>query len=377
MFDRVNFDEGLELFKHAPLEELKQHAISIRNAKNPPNRVTFVLDTNPNYTNICNADCSFCAFYRHEGAKDAYEKSIDEVMEHLNFARKAGVTTVLLQGGLNDNLKLDYYVGIIEKAKSEYPDIHLHSFTAPEIWNCARVSGISIREVLQALWNAGQRTLPGGGAEIVSENIRLKISPKKMEPNSWIDVHTTAHEIGYRTTATMMYGHVEEPEDILTHLDSIRQAQDKIPGFTAFIPWSYKRDRTSLRRTVKHWAGVDSYFRILAFARIYLDNFDHIGASWFGEGKETGIKALHYGADDFGGTILEENVHRATGFINKTDHQGMLDMIRKAGFEPAQRNTFYHILRTYEGVDQVFIPELGKVQEEDRVAILSTTGAAK
>ncbi len=371
-FDRISFQEGQDLFTHAPLEELQKRAIAIRNAKNPPNRVTFVLDTNPNYTNICNADCSFCAFYRHPGAKDAYEKSIDEVMKHLEFARRAGITTVLLQGGLNDNLKLDYYVEIVQRTRLEYPDIHPHFFTAPELWNCARVSNVSVREVLQALWDAGQRTIPGGGAEIVSERVRLAISPKKMTPGAWMELHQTAHEIGFKTTATMMYGHVEEPEDIVLHLDTLRQAQDKIPGFVAFVPWSYKRDRTALRRTVKHWAGIDAYFRILAFSRIYLDNFDHIQASWFGEGKETGIKALHYGADDFGGTILEENVHRATGFINKTDHQGMLDMIRAAGFEPVQRRSaLYDIIRTYEGIDKVEMPEAGRVQEEDRVAILS------
>ncbi len=367
---RISFEEGVELFTHASLEELQQRAVEIRNAKNPPKRVTFVLDSNPNYTNVCNADCTFCAFYRHEEAKDAYLKDVEGVMKHLQFAREAGLTTVLLQGGLNPKLKLDYYVALVRAARERYPDIYPHFFTAPEIWTCAKASGISMREVLEALWNAGQRTIPGGGAEIVSERVRSVISPKKMEPGAWMDMHHTAHQIGFRTTATMMYGHVEEAVDIVEHLDTLRRAQDIIPGFTAFIPWSYKRDRTALRRTVKNWAGKDAYFRILAFSRIYLDNFDHVQASWFGEGKETGIQALHYGADDFGGTITEENVHRATGFINKTDHQGMLDMIRAAGYEPAQRNPLYEILRTYEGVATVDVPDSQKAQEEDCVAIL-------
>ncbi len=367
---RLTFEEGLELFITAPLVDLQTRAVEIRNAKNPPNRVTFVLDSNPNYTNICNADCSFCAFYRHESAKDAYQKNVDEVMQHLEFARQAGLTTVLLQGGLNPKLTLDYYVALVRAARKRYPEIYPHFFTAPEIWTCAKASGISIREVLQALWDAGQRTLPGGGAEIVAERVRLAISPKKMAPGAWIDIHQTAHQIGFKTTATMMYGHVEEPKDIVQHLETIRQAQDNSTGFTAFIPWSYKRDRTALRRTVKNWAGKDAYFRILAFSRIYLDNFDHIQASWFGEGKQTGIEALHYGADDFGGTITEENVHRATGFINKSDHQGMLDMIRAAGYEPAQRNPLYDILRTYEGIATVDMPLSQQVREEDKVAIL-------
>lgn len=377
MSARISFEEGLELFQHASLESLRERAQAIRVEKNPPKRVTFVLDSNPNYTNICNADCSFCAFYRHAGAKDAYEKTIAQTMEHLEFARKAGLTTVLLQGGLNDRLKMDYYVGLVKAAVAQYPDIYPHFFSAPELWNCARVSGVSVETLLQALWDAGQRSIPGGGAEILSEKVRSEISPKKMEPGAWMALHRAAHRIGFRTTATMMYGHVEEAEDILIHLDTLRRAQDELPGFTAFIPWSYKRGRTALRRTVTNWAGKGAYLRILAFARIYLDNFSHIQASWFGEGKETGVEALHYGADDFGGIMVEENVHRATGFINKTDHQAMLDMIRQAGFEPAQRDPLYRILRTYEGVQSVDVPEAQRPKEADRVdELFSPSGVA-
>lgn len=370
---RITYEEGLELFKNGSLEELKARAQNIRNQKNPPKRVTFVLDSNPNYTNVCNIDCNFCAFFRHKSAKDAYTKSVDEVMLHLERAQEAGLTTVLLQGGVNDDLKIDYYVSLIKTAREQYPNIHPHFFSAVEIWNCARVSNLSIREVLQQLWDAGQRTLPGGGAEILSEKIRLQISPKKIGPDGWMNVHHTAHQIGYRTTATMMYGHLEEPEDIVEHLEILRQHQDKIPGFTSFIPWSYKRDKTALRRKVKHWAGKEAYFRMLAFSRIYLDNFDHIGASWFSEGKEIGKESLHYGADDFGGTIMEENVHRATDWINKADHNDMVQMIRQAGFEPAQRNTFHQILKTYEGIDVVDVPEAQRVKEKDRFPIYTHT----
>ena len=369
---RLSQEEGLELFKNGSLEELKERAKVVRSLKNPGNRVSFVLDSNPNYTNVCNADCSFCAFYRKPSAKDVYTKTVDQVMEHLETARKAGLSTVLLQGGLSDELHLNYYVDLVKTARARYPDIHPHFFSAPEIWNVAKVSRITIREVLEALWEAGLRTIPGGGAEILSERVRLAISPKKMAPGAWIEIHKTAHEIGFRTTATMMYGHVEEAEDILIHLETLREAQDKIPGFTAFIPWSYKRDRTLLRRTVKNWAGKDAYFRILAIARIYLDNFDHIGASWFGEGKKTGVEALAYGADDFGGILVEENVHRAANFINKVDHNGILQMIREAGFEPVQRDTFYNILSTYEDVDFAPVPDAQKVKEEDWTPILNS-----
>lgn len=367
MGKRISFEEGVDIFKHSSLESLQELACAIRYEKNPSQHVTFVLDSNPNYTNVCHIDCSFCAFYRHKGAKDAYTKSCEEVMKHLELARNAGLTTVLLQGGVNDELTIDYYVDLVKTARARYPDIHPHFFSAVELANCARVSNLSVRAVLERLWDAGLRTIPGGGAEILSEKVRLHISPKKMEPNGWIQFHHTAHQLGFKTTATMMYGHVEEPEDIVTHLDTLRKYQDMIPGFTCFIPWSYKRERTALRRSVKQWAGKDAYFRILAFARIYLDNFAHIGASWYGEGKEIGCKALHYGADDFGGIIMEENVHRATGWVNRADHNTMLQMIRSAGFEPAQRDTFYNILRTYEGIDTVDVPDLQKVREPDNL----------
>ena len=367
MSKRVTKSEGIELLKETPLIELKERAHAMRMIRNPSNHVTFVLDSNPNYTNVCNVDCKFCAFYRHKNAKDAYTKTVDQVLGHMKLAREAGLNTVLLQGGVNIELPLSYYTTLVKRCREEYPDIHPHFFSAVELWQVAKTEKISIEEVLQALWDAGQRTIPGGGAEILSERVRLEISPKKIAKDGWITVHKAAHKIGFRTTATMMYGHIETPEDIIEHFETIRQAQDQIPGFTSFIPWSYKRDRTALRRTVKHWAGKDAYFRILATARLYLDNFDHIGASWFGEGKEIGIESLSYGADDFGGTIMEENVHRATEWINKTDHNGMLKMIRAAGFEPAQRDTFHQVVRTYEGIEAVFVPPAGRVQESDQM----------
>lgn len=372
MTDRISYEEGLDLFCNASLEELKERAQAIRFEKNPEPRVTFILDSNPNYTNVCQIDCSFCAFFRHKGAKDAYLKTVDEVMEDIARAERAGCKAVLLQGGVHPDLPIDYYVDLVRSCRARFPSIQPHFFSAVEIWNCAKVSKMTVRQVLQALWDAGQRTLPGGGAEILSERVRQIVSPKKIYEDGWIEVHSTAHEIGYKTTATMMYGHVEEPRDVLEHLTALRNAQDKIPGFTAFIPWSYKRDRTALRRTVKHWAGRDAYLRMIAFARIYLDNFDHIQGSWFGEGKEIGVESLHCGADDFGSLLLDENVHAATGFINHTDLNGILSMIRGAGFVPAERDYLYQILATYDGVEKVEIPDEQKVQQEDRTTILTS-----
>lgn len=358
MRTRITYEEGLKLFKEAPLEELKKTANQFRFEKNPKKEVTFVLDSNPNYTNVCNADCSFCAFYRKPSAKDAYTKTIEEVLKHFQIAREAGLTTVLLQGGLNDDLKIDYFEALVKAIKNHYPDIYPHLFSAPEIWNIARVSEISIEETLKRLWDVGLRSIPGGGAEIISEKVRLSISPKKMEPGAWIDVHKKAHALGYKTTATMMYGHVEEPEDVLTHLEEIRSLQDLYGGFTAFIPWSYKRDRTALRRRVDSWAGDAAYLRMIAFSTLYLDNFPHIQASWFSEGKEIGMEALHAGADDFGGIVFEENVHKATGFVHKANHNDVLNMIREAGFEPVQRSMLYQPLRRYAPSELVDLPQI-------------------
>jgi len=367
---RQTFQEGLDLLQNAPLESLQKQAELIRFQKHPDRAVTFVLDSNPNYTNICNIDCNFCAFYRKKSAKDAYWKTPEEVEEHFRFARRAGIKTVLLQGGVHEGITIDYLVSLVRLCIEKYPDIHPHFFSAVEIWNAAKVSNISVREALERLYDAGQRTIPGGGAEILSESIRLKISPKKIGENGWLNLHREAHKVGFKTTATMMYGHIEEPQDVIAHLESIRQVQDETGGFSAFVPWSYKRTNTALRRKVSTWAGDDAYFRILAFARIYLDNFPTIASSWFSEGKEIGIQSLQYGADDFGGTILEENVHRATDFINKTDLNGMLKMIRAAGFEPRERNSLYETIRTFVGVEEMELSPEGSVQERDHMPIL-------
>jgi len=203
--------------------------------------------------------------------------------------------------------------------------------------------------VLEALYKAGQRTLPGGGAEILAARVRKRISIKKGGPEAWLDVHRAAHAVGMRSTATMMYGHVETPAEIVEHFDWIRALQDETKGFTAFVPWSYKRGNTPMESKVPHLAGASMYFRVLAASRLYLDNFEHIQASWFSEGKKTGQVALHFGADDFGGTLFEENVHLATGHVNKTTVAEIETLIRESGFTPAQRTTLYEILKVSEG----------------------------
>jgi len=349
--ERLTPDEGVFLLAEAPLLELGALADEMRRKKTDPALVTYVIDTNPNYTNLCTVDCHFCAFYRKPGAHaaDAYTHDVEGVMRMMESAHRLGATTVLLQGGLNPAIPWEFYPTIVREARRRYPEITPHFFSAPEIHQMVEVSGLSIRGVLEALHDAGQRTLPGGGAEILATRVRKRISVKKGGPEAWLDVHRAAHQVGMRSTATMMYGHVETEAELIEHLEYVRALQDETRGFTAFVPWSYKRGNTPMEAKVPHVAGASRYFRVLAASRLYLDNFDHIQASWFSEGKKTGQISLHFGADDFGGTLFEENVHLATGHVNKTTVAEVETLIREAGFTPAQRTTLYEIVRVAEG----------------------------
>ncbi len=344
---RITPEEGLLLLQKADILDLGDLANEIRFRKNPEQRVTFVIDTNPNYTNICNIDCIFCAFYRHPGEAGEYTYSVDHMIGRFKESAAMGVTTVLLQGGVNPALPFEYYVGLVERTVKEVPGVMPHFFSTSEILGMAEVSALSVPEVLQRLWDAGQRTLPGGGAEILSDRVKRKISVRKGTSADWLNVMREAHRIGFKSTATMMYGHLENEEDIIRHLESIRQLQDETHGFTAFVPWSFKPGNTPLEKIIPHYATASQYYRIIAFSRIYLDNFVHIQASWFSEGKKAGQIALHFGADDFGGTLIEENVHAAANFVNKTSTEECIDLIHGAGFSAAQRTTLYEILKEY------------------------------
>jgi len=350
--ERLSSEDGLFLLEQAPLTVLGSLAQEVRWKHCPEQTVTFVIDSNPNYTNICDTDCHFCAFYRRPGAPDGYVLSVDQVMGKIERAVKMGATTILLQGGHNVEIPLDYYLELVRTIRSRFPSITPHCFTASEVQTMARVSGLPIRDVLAKLKEAGQSSLPGGGAEILSERVRRRISPKKGGPQSWLEVHRTAHELGFVSTATMMYGHVETPADIVEHWNYIRNLQDETGGFTAFIPWSFKPQNTMLERRFPLRDGPVPYLRILAASRLYLDNFAHIQASWFSEGKKTGQIALHFGADDFGGTLFEENVHASANFVNVSTLEETITLIQEAGFEAAQRTTHYKILKRHPASSQ-------------------------
>jgi cyclic dehypoxanthinyl futalosine synthase len=345
--ERIDGEDALFLLRDARLADLCALADEMRRRRVPGDFVTFVIDTNPNYTNVCVTDCLFCAFYRKPGHEEGYWHPVEKVVEMVGRAVEQGATTSLLQGGHNPEIPFEYYLDVVRSLKKSFPDLCLHLWSPSEIATMTDVSGLSIREVLEALWDAGQRTLPGGGAEILVERVRKRISPKKASAENWLEVMRTAHEIGYRTTATMMYGHAERDEEIVEHLVRIRELQDATGGFTAFIPWSFKPGNTLLEKKVPESPGPVKYLRIVALARIYLDNFHHIQASWFSEGKKTGQIALHAGGDDFGGTLIEENVLRLANHHNRTTTEECVDLIKDAGFRPMQRTTLYEHLREW------------------------------
>lgn len=356
--ERLTREEGLRLYTEAPLLELGDLAHGARLRHAPKAEVTWVADTNLNYTNVCDAYCNFCAFYRPPNSKEGYTFTVEEMVAKIKrSAKELGVTTFLIQGGLNPALPFSYYTDFVSAVRREVPDVHPHFFSAPEIWKMVEVSGQDIRWVLTELKKAGLDTLPGGGAEILTQRVRSKMSKTKVDTENWLAVHQIAHELGYRSTATMMYGHYDTAEDIVEHLDRIRGVQDAAlakgqPGFTAFIPWSFKPDNTPLGKQMAHKGqtvpGSSVYLRILALSRLMLDNIDHVQASWFSEGKKTGQMGLHFGADDFGGTIFEENVLFSANHECKTTYQEITDLIRDAGFRPAQRDTKYNILKYWD-----------------------------
>lgn len=345
--ERIDDEDGLFLLRDANLTDLCALADEMRRRRVPGNAVTFVIDTNPNYTNVCTTDCLFCAFYRKPGSDEGYWHSVETMVAKVQRAVEQGATTTLMQGGHNPEIPFSYYLDVIRALKSEFPDLCIHLWSPSEIRTMSEVSGLSISDVLQQLWDAGQRTIPGGGAEILVDRVRKRISPKKPDADNWLDVMRAAHEIGYRSTATMMYGHAERDDEIVEHLRKTRALQDDTGGFTAFVPWSFKPGNTLLEKKIPESPGPVKYLRIIAVARIYLDNFQHIQASWFSEGKKTGQIALHAGGDDFGGTLIEENVLAEANHHNRTTTGECVALIKDAGYRAVQRTTLYDHVREW------------------------------
>lgn len=342
---RLTAGEGLRVWEEAPLAELGRAADDRRRALHPGPLATFVVDRNINYTNACVADCSFCAFYRPPGHPDVYRLPTEEILRRVGELVALGGTQVLLQGGLDPSLPLSFYEDLCRAVKQRYPQIHLHSFSAPEIDTMAQVSGLSYREVFERLKAAGLDSMPGGGAEILVDRVRQAVSPKKLSADGWVAVHRAAHEAGLKTTATMTYGMGETPAERIEHLIRVRRLQEATGGFRAFIPWSFQRGRTVLDVPP---AGGREYLKVLALARLLLDNLPHLQAGWVTEGPKLAQLALAFGANDFGGILIDEVVVGATGVVHRVDRDEAIRLIRGAGRVPAQRNTKYEMIKVYD-----------------------------
>ena len=332
--------EALDLLRSDDLVGLGMAAQQVHNKKNDPRVVTYQIDRNINYTNFCTEYCSFCAFYRPMGAKDGYILSIETISEKIDEMLALGGTGILLQGGLHADLKIEWYENLLRSLRSLYPQVHLHCFSAPEILNIAELSGLTVRETIARLMDAGLASIPGGGAEILDDEVRQRISRLKCTANEWEEMHRTAHSLGLRTTATMMFGCGEEHRHRVNHLERLRQIQECTGGFTAFIPWMFAPENTPLGKRVPEATAVD-YLKMLAVSRLYLDNIDHIQSSWLTPGIKVCQVGLQFGADDVGSILIEENVVYAAGVRNRTNENELRRIISDAGFIPAQRDTLY------------------------------------
>lgn len=341
---RIDREEALIWLLDKDLLSIGSIADRIRRRLHPENLVTFVVDRNVNYTNICESKCSFCAFYRDRDAADAYTLSAEEIYAKISELVEQGGTQLLMQGGLNADLKIEFFEMLFREIKSRFPTVQCHSLSPAEVVCIAAHSGITVDETLSRLNIAGLDSIPGGGAEILVDEVRRSISPNKIGWQQWGEVMQKAAALGMPTTATMMFGSREKPEDIVEHLFRVRELQDRGGSFTAFIPWTYQPGNTELGGTTA--TGVD-YLKVLALSRIVLDNIPNIQASWVTQGSKTAQVALFFGANDLGGTMLEENVVAAAGCSFRMSQDEMITLIRSAGFRAAQRSTNYTILREF------------------------------
>ncbi len=347
---RLTKEEALALLKNADLKELGKMATARKKELHPKGITTFVIDRNINYTNICWVDCKFCAFYRHEKDADAYVLTFDEIDAKIDELLEIGGTQILFQGGVHPKLKIEWYEDLVEHIHQKYPTITIHGFSSIEIDFIAKVSRISVEEVLERLQAKGLASIPGAGAEILSDKVRDIIAPKKIDSDVWVDIHRKAHKLGIKSTATMMYGTVESDEDIIEHFDMIRNLQDETGGFRAFIMWSFQGKNTELLAQIPDMEKPSSnrYLRLLAVARLYLDNVPNIQSSWVTQGPYIGQMALHFGANDLGSTMMEENVVSSAGAAFSMAKDEMIDLIKDIGETPAVRNTAYETLEIFE-----------------------------
>ena len=335
--------EAVDLFASPDLVGIGMAADALRRKLHPEGVVSYIIDRNINYTNFCTEYCTFCAFYRPLGHAEGYILPKEVIFEKIQETIDLGGTGVLMQGGLHPDLKIEWYEDLFRSIKQRFR-IHLHCLSSPEVVNIAEVSGLSLRDTIARLRDAGLDSIPGGGAEVLDDAVRQRISRLKCSTQEWVDVHLEAHRLGMRTTATMMFGCGETIEQRVNHLELVRRIQEETGGFTAFIPWTFQRENTSLGRSIKEEATAVEYLKTLAISRLYLDNFLNVQSSWVTQGLKTCQLGLRFGGNDVGSIMIEENVVSSAGAHHRASEEELRRIIRDAGFVPKQRDTLY---RTY------------------------------
>src|SRR6476469_3625415 len=348
--ERLSSDDCTALLESNDFVRIGLAADKIRLCKNPSDVVTYIIDRNINYTNVCNVVCTFCAFYRRPGAPDTYVRTFEEICEKIDETIALGGTGVLMQGGLHPDFGIEWYEDLLSSLKAKYPTFQLHCFSPPEIHNIHLISKLDYETIMSRLKAAGLYSLPGGGAEILDDEVRKRVSTK-CTTDEWLSVMRAVHHVGLRSTATMMFGIGDKIEHRVKHLQRVRDLQDETGGFTAFIPWTFQRENTALGRRIKDEpTGVD-YLKMLAVSRLFLDNIDNFQSSWLTQGLKLGQVALRFGANDMGSIMIEENVVSAAGAHNRADEKMLRYLIREAGFTPQQRDILYKHVNTKPSTD--------------------------
>jgi cyclic dehypoxanthinyl futalosine synthase len=337
---RMTAEECTLLLESHDVARIGVAADEIRQRKHPTNTVTYIIDRNINYTNVCNVVCTFCAFYRRPGAPDTYVRTVDEIFNKIDETIALGGTGVLMQGGLHPDFGIEWYEDLLRTLHARYPTFQLHCFSPPEIHNIHLISGLDYETIMSRLKEAGLYSLPGGGGEILDDEVRNRVSTK-CTTDEWLGVMRAVHRVGLRSTVTMMFGIGDKVEHRVRHLQRIRDLQDETGGFTAFISWTFQRENTALGRRIKEEpTGID-YLKMLAVSRLFLDNIENFQSSWLTQGLKLGQVALRFGANDMGSIMIEENVVSAAGAHNRASERELRYLIREAGFIPQQRDILY------------------------------------
>ena len=340
--ERLTPDEGAQLLQSSDLAALGRAADEVTRRLHPEDYRTYNIDRNVNYTNICTAVCDFCAFYRKPKSPEGYVLSLEEILNKTRETVALGGEQLLLQGGLHPDFKLEWYEDLLRGIKGEFPQVNIHGFSPPEIYHFTKVSKLPLRTVLQRLKTAGLGSLPGGGGEILVDRVRRAMTRGKVLTDDWLDVHRVWHELGGRSTATMMFGHIETLEERIEHLERLRQLQDETGGFTAYICWTFQPEHTDMSEIPP--AGGFEYLKTNAVSRLYLDNFANIQSSWVTQGLKLGQLALLYGANDMGSLMIEENVVAEAGTVHHLTLDEIRGAISELGYIPRQRNVFYELI---------------------------------